>query len=201
MTKLSTDTCIKMQLETVENSHSDDPATVPSRFLFVNGDANSKSLSKIETPKLRPVINRHVQRWSFETKGRKKLASVQRPGKRRLGPKMELPVLRAEASDDRALEKAKLDVVRPEALKSNVIEHESAIEEPKLKACIWSEGNYLDPFASTDIHVDAGVYRMLQYFTFTWQPFTCSCEVKNTPLLVSQRSRRFACNAACLYQY
>jgi hypothetical protein len=167
-----------MQLEAIENGRQDDIVPAPSRFLFVNGDLTSKSLSKIETPKLRPVINRHVQRWSFETKGRKKQASVQHPVKRCLGQKIEVPAPCAKASVDGGPEKAKLGVIRRKALKSNVNEHESAVEEPKLKACIWSDGNYLDPFAATGIHVDSGVCQMLQYFTFSWNPFTCSCDVR-----------------------
>jgi hypothetical protein len=167
-----------MQLEAIESGPHDDAVTPPSRFLFVNGDLTSKSLSKIETPTLRPVINRHVQRWSFETKGRKKKASgAQHSVKCRLGQKRDEPAASVETSGYREPDKAKLGVVRPKALKSSVSEHDSAAQEPKLKACIWSEGNYLDPFASTDIQVDAGVCRMLQYFTFTWKPFPCSCDV------------------------
>ena len=164
-----------MHLEPVENGGHDDPVEVPSQFLFVNGDATSKSLSKIEAPKLRPVINRHVQRWSFETRGRKKNPTVERPVKRKAGQKRAPPVPNA-ASNDSATSNANFDIIRPEAVALDVDEHDSAVGAPKLKACIWSEGNYLDPFASTDAKVDAGVYRMLQYFTFTWRPFTCACD-------------------------
>lgn len=152
-----------------ENGKRDDPVTAPTRFLFVNGDVTSKSLSKIETPKLRPIINRHVQRWAFVTKGRKKRTTVQHAAKRRLCQKSEEP-------EDGALEKAKLAAIRPKALK-NMNQHRSAAEEPRLKSCIFPEGNNLDPFASTDIKIKDGVYRMVQYFTSTWKPFTCSCPV------------------------
>jgi hypothetical protein len=168
-----------MQLEAIESGQHDNAVTPPSRFLFVNGDLTSKSLSKIATPTLRPVINRHVQRWSFETKGRKKQASgAQHPVKRRLGQKREQHDPLVETLEGGEPDRAKLNVVRPKALKSSDHEHESAAREPKLNACIRSEGNYLDPFASTNIQVDAGVYRMLQYFTFTWRPFPCSCNFK-----------------------
>jgi hypothetical protein len=167
-----------MQLEANENGAGDSPVAAPSRFLFVNGDVNSTSLSKISTPNLRPVINRHVQRWAFETKGRKKQTSVQQPIKRRLGQKREQPAPGAESSDDGAPNQAKVDIVRrKKSSRSNSSGHDSSVENPKVKACIWSEGNYLDPFASTEIPVNSGVYQMLQYFTFTWKPFTCSCDV------------------------
>ena len=165
-----------MQLEAMGNG-GDDPVAIPDRFLFVNGDATSRSLSKIEAPKLRPVINRHVQRWSFETRGRKKHTSAQHHVKRRLDQKGEdQPVPPPEASNDLAPETAKIDVICPEAFTSKVNDLHLAVDVPQLKACIWSEGNYLDPFSSPDFKVDAGVYRMLQYFTFTWKPFPCSCE-------------------------
>jgi hypothetical protein len=167
-----------MQLEAVENGAGHSPVAAPSRFLFVNGDINSTSLSKISTPNLRPVINRHVQRWAFETKGRKKQTSAQQPIKRRLGQKREQPAPGAESSDDGAPNQAKVDIVRrKKSSRSNSSGHGSSVETPKVKACIWSEGNYLDPFASTEIPVDSGIQQMLQYFTFTWKPFTCSCEV------------------------
>lgn len=165
-----------MQFDAIENGRRDDPVTAPTRFLFVNGDVTSKSLSKIETPKLRPIINRHVQRWAFVTKGRKKRTTVQHAAKRRLCQKSEEPVPRAKASEAGALEKAKLAAIRPKALK-NMNQHRSAAEEPKLESCIFPEGNNLDPFASTDIKIKDGVYRMVQYFTSTWKPFTCSCPV------------------------
>ena len=175
-----------MQLTPMENDGHDD-LEVPSQFLFVNGDATSKSLSKIEAPKLRPVINRHVQRWSFETKGRKKYASAERPVKRRTGQKKAKPVPTA-ASNDPATNHANLNVIRPEAVTLEVDEHNSAVRASKLKGGIWSEGNYLDPFASTDIKVDDGVYRMLQYFTSTWRPFTCSCDA-NTQFCIFPRDK------------
>src|SRR3954453_4257345 len=100
-----------MQLDAIENAAHHSPVAAPSRFLFVNGDVNSTSLSKISTPNLRPVINRHVQRWAFETKGRKKQTSTQQPIKRRLGQKSKQPPPGAE-SDDEAPTKAKVDIVR-----------------------------------------------------------------------------------------
>jgi hypothetical protein len=167
-----------MQLEAIEKGAHRSPVAAPSRFLFVNGDLNSTSLSKISTPNLRPVINRHVQRWAFETKGRKKQTSAQQPIKRRLGQKIKQSAPGTDSSDDGASDKAKVDIVRPKKTsKSNSNGHDSLAQNPKVKACIWSEGNYLDPFSSTRIPVDPGILRMLQYFTFTWKPFTCSCEV------------------------
>lgn len=164
--------------EAIENGHHHDHITVPSRFLFINRNLSSKSLSKSETPTLSPIINRHVQRWSWETKRQKKQASAQNPVRRRLDQKREPSAVCTDVSRKGGLQKAKLGFVQPKAPRSNLNEHQSAAEEPKLKACIWSDGNYLDPFASTDINVDAGVYWMLQYFTFTWKPFPCSCDVK-----------------------
>jgi len=167
-----------MQLEAIENRAGHSPVVAPSRFLFVNGDINSTSLSKISTPNLRPVINRHVQRWAFETKGRKKQTSAQQPIKRRLGQKREQSTPGAKSSDDGAANQEKVNVVRhKKSSRSNSSGHNSSVESPKVKACIWSEGNFLDPFASTEIPVDSGIQQMLQYFTFTWKPFTCSCEV------------------------
>lgn len=167
-----------MQLEAIEKGTHHSPVAAPSRFLFVNGDLNSASLSKISTPNLRPVINRHVQRWAFEAKGRKKQTSAQQPIKRRLGQKSKQPAPGSESSDEGAPDKAKVDIVRRKRTsRSNSSGHDSSVQTPKVKACIWSEGNYLDPFSSTGIPVDPGVYQMLQYFTFTWKPFTCSCEV------------------------
>jgi hypothetical protein len=167
-----------MQLEAIEKSVHHSPVAAPSRFLFVNGDLNSTSLSKISTPNLRPVINRHVQRWAFETKGRKKQTSAQQHTKRRLSQKSKQPASGTESSDDGAPDKAKVDIVRPKRTsRSGSSENDSAVPNPKVKPCIWSEGNYLDPFASTEIPIDPGVNRMLQYFTFTWKPFTCSCNV------------------------
>jgi hypothetical protein len=167
-----------MQLEAIENGAGHSPVAAPTRFLFVNGDINSTSLSKISTPNLRPVINRHVQRWAFETKGRKKQTSVQQPVKRRLGQKREQPARGTESSDDGAPNQAKVDIARrKKSSRSNLSGHDFSVENPKVKACIWSEGNYLDPFASTEIPVDSGIQQMLQYFTFTWKPFTCSCDV------------------------
>src|SRR2546423_2892367 len=167
-----------MQLETVDGNHRNNSIPQPSSFLFINGDANSTSFSRIEEKELRPVINRHVQRWAFETKRRKKLTSLAYSGKRLHGQEIELSLPRTEASDDQGLDKAQFDVVRLEVVTSKFGEDDSAVEKPKLKACIRSAGNYLDPFASTDIQVDGGVYRMLQYYTYTWKPFTCSCDVR-----------------------
>jgi hypothetical protein len=165
-----------MQLEAIEKGAHCSSVAAPSRFLFVNGDLNSTSLSKISTPNLRPVINRHVQRWAFETKGRKKQTSAQQPIKRRLGQKSKQSAPGVESSDDGAPDKAKVDIVRHrKTSKSNSSRYDSSAQNPKVKACIWSEGNYLDPFSSTGISIDPGIFRMLQYFTFTWNPFTCSC--------------------------
>src|SRR5437016_1323166 len=134
------------QLEVIEN----DAVTAPSRFLFVNGTLTSKSLSEIESPALRPAINRHVQRWSFETKGRKKQqTSVGNAAKRHLGQK------RKQSANEGAA-KAKLDVVWPKTPTSSPNQGASTAKGTKLPPCIWSDGNYLDPFASTDIQVDAG---------------------------------------------
>src|SRR5271168_2960090 len=122
-----------MQLEAIEKGAHCSSVAAPSRFLFVNGDLNSTSLSKISTPNLRPVINRHVQRWAFETKGRKKQTSAQQPIRRRLGQKSKPSAPGAESSaDDRAPDKAKVDIVRPrKTSKSNSSRHDSLAQTPK----------------------------------------------------------------------
>src|SRR4051794_35448604 len=97
-----------MQLEGIGEGAHHSPVAAPSRFLFVNGDLNSTSLSK----NLRPVINQHVQRWAFETKGRMKRTSAQQLVRRRLGQGSMQLAPDAEWSDDGAPDKAKVDTAR-----------------------------------------------------------------------------------------